>query len=71
MDYALDIPNKGKIQDAFHVSYLKIKLGLTTHIKIELPMLDVEGKLFLEHECILDIKTRTLSSRCVNEYLVK
>ena len=44
MAYALDIPNKGKIHGIFHVLYLKNKLGPTTHIQIELPILDDEGK---------------------------
>ena len=69
--YALDIPNKGKIYDVFHVSCLKKKLGSTTHIQIELHMLDDEGKLVLEPKCILEIKTRTLRSRSVNQYLIK
>ena len=34
-------------------------------------MLDDEGKLVLEPECILEIKTQTLRSRSVNEYLIK
>ena len=34
-------------------------------------MLYDEGKLVLELECILEIKTITLRSRSVNEYLVK
>ena len=71
MAYSLDIPNKGKIHELFHVSCLKNKLGSSTYIQIELPMLDDEGKLVLEPECILEIKTRTLRSRLVNEYLIK
>ena len=47
------------------------KLGSSTHIQNELPMLDDEGKLVLETECILEIKTRTLCSISVNEYLIK
>ena len=46
--YAPDIPNKGKIHDVFHVSCLKKKLGSSTHIQTEFPMLDDEGKLVLE-----------------------
>ena len=69
--YALDIPNKGKIHDVFHVSCLKNKLGSTTHIQIKLPMLDDEEKLVMEPGCILEIKTRTLCSRSVKEYLIK
>ena len=71
MAYALDIPNKGKIHDVFHVSCLKKKLGSTTHIQTEFPMLDDEGKLVLEPECILEIKIKTLHSRSINEYLIK
>jgi hypothetical protein len=44
--YALDIPNKGKLHDVFHVSCLKKKLGPTIHIQTDLPLLD-EGKLVL------------------------
>ena len=46
--YALEIPNKGKIHDVFHVSCLKKKLSSTAHIQTELLMLDDEGKLVLE-----------------------
>ena len=69
--YSLEITNKGKIHDVFHVLCLKKKLGSTTHIQIELPMLDDEGKLVLEPECILEIKIRTLFSISFNEYLIK
>ena len=71
MAYALDIPNKGKIHDVFHVSCLKKKLGATTRLQTELSMLDDEGKIVLEPECILEIKTRTLHSILVKEYLIK
>ena len=71
MVYALDIPNKGKIHDVFHVSCLKNKLGSYTHIQTKFPMLDDEGKLVMEPECILEIKTRTLRFKLVNEYLIK
>ena len=40
-------------------------------MQTEFPMLDDEGKLVLEPECILEIKTRTICSRSVNEYLIK
>ena len=69
--YSLDVPNKGKIHDELYVPCLKKKLGSTTYIQIEFPMLDNEGKLVLEPECILKIKTRTLRSRSVKEYLIK
>ena len=69
--YALDIPNKGKIRDVFHVSFLKKNLGSATHIQIEFCMLDDDEELVLELDCILEIKTIKFHSRRVNEYLMK
>ena len=46
-------------------------MGSTTHIETELHMLHDEEKLVLEPECILEIKTRTLRSKSINEYLIK
>ena len=40
-------------------------------MQTKFPMLDDEGKLVLEPECILETKTRTLRSRSVKEYLIK
>ena len=71
MTYALDIPNIGKLHEVFHVSRLKKNLGPTTHIQTKLPLLDDKGILVLEPKCILKVKTRTLHSKLVNEYLVK
>jgi hypothetical protein len=51
--YTLDIPNKGKLHDSFHVSCLKKKLGPTFHIKTKFHLLDEEGKLILLPKDIL------------------
>ena len=69
--YALDIPNIGKLYKVFHVSRLKKNLGPTTHIQTKLPLLDDKWILVLEPKCILKVKTRTLHSKSINEYLVK
>ena len=53
------------------MSCLKKKSGSTIHIQTELPMLDDERKIVLEPECILEIKTRTICSRSVKDYLIK
>jgi hypothetical protein len=50
---------------------LKKKLGPYTPVQIELPLLDEEGKLVLEFECILEVQTKILCSRSTNEYLIK
>ena len=68
--YALDIPNKEKIHDVFHVSCLDNILGTTTHLQIEFLMLYDDKKLLLEPEFILEIKTTTLQSNSANEYLI-
>jgi hypothetical protein len=54
----------------FHVSYFKKKLGPIVHLQIELPLLD-EGKLILLPKGILEVQTKFLHSRRVNEYLIK
>jgi hypothetical protein len=46
-------------------------LGPTTHVQTELPLLDEEGKLVMEPKCILEVRTKILHSRSVNEYLIK
>jgi hypothetical protein len=53
--YTLDIPNKGKLHDVFHVSCLKKKLGPTIHIQTKFPLLDEEGRLILLPEGILEV----------------
>ena len=69
--YELEFPENSKVHNVFHVSCLKKKLGPTNHIQIELPLVDIEGRLVLEIECILEVKTIMLCSRSVKEYLVK
>jgi hypothetical protein len=71
VSYALDIPNKGKLHDIFHVSCLKKKLGPTIHIQTKLPLLDEEGRLILIPEGILEVRTKFLHSRRINEYMIK
>jgi hypothetical protein len=69
--YVLDIPNKGKLHDVFHVSCLKKNLGPTTLIQSQLPLLDEEGRLILKPKGILEVRTKVLHSRSFNEYLIK
>ena len=69
--YALDIPKKGIFHDVFHVSCLKKKLGPTVQVQTELPLLDEEGKLVLVPEGILEVQSKFLRSRRINEYLIK
>ena len=61
------------MHDDFHVSCLKKKLGPTIHIQNEfpIPILDEEGRLILIHEGILEVQTKFLCSRRINEYLIK
>ena len=68
--YTLDIPNKWKLHDDFHVSCLKKKLGPTVHIQTKLPLLDEEGRLILLPKGILEVRTKFLRSRIINEYMI-
>jgi hypothetical protein len=69
--YSLDISNKGKLHDVFHVSCLKKKLGPIVHIQIEFPLLDEEGRLILLLEGILEVRTKFLHYRIINDYIIK
>ena len=62
--YALDIPNRGKIHDIFHMPCLKKKLGSPTHIQTKLTMLDDEGKLVLGSRMM-----NTLSTEVTNQIM--
>jgi len=50
---------------------LKKKLGPTIHIQTNLPLLDEEGRLILILEGILEVWTKFLRFRIINEYLIK
>jgi hypothetical protein len=67
----LEIPNKGNLHDVFYVLCLKKNLGPTTPIQTQLPLLDEEGRLTLKPKGILEVKTKVLHSRSINEYLIK
>jgi hypothetical protein len=41
------------------------------HIQTKLPLLDEEGRLILIPEGILEVRTKFLRSRRINEYLIK
>jgi hypothetical protein len=59
--FALDIPNKGRLYDVFHISCLN-KFGDDVVIQIEIPLTYEEGTLVLEHEGILDEQMQNLCS---------
>nr|MDZ8005329.1 RNase H-like domain-containing protein [Nostoc sp. DedSLP05] len=69
--YALDIPNRGRLHDVFHVSCLKKQVGQGSSTQTEIPITDEEGRFVLEPECILEIASRQLRNRTTTRYKVK
>jgi hypothetical protein len=69
--YELEIPRGSKIQNVFHVSYLK--KSLSQHIKpIEvLPPMDEEGQLVLILEEILEVQEKRLRNQSIKDYLIR
>ena len=55
----------------FHVSCLKKAIGESVTVQTILPELDEEGKIILEPEAVMEIRTRQLRNRSISEYLIK
>ena len=53
--YELNLPDKSRIDNVFHVSNLKKQLGQYQSTQTTLPTLDEEGKLVLEPKAIINI----------------
>jgi hypothetical protein len=68
--YTLDIPNKERLHDVFHVYCLK-KLGNDMVTQIRNPLIDAKGKLILELEGILEVRSRKLHIRQISMYKMK
>ena len=69
--YALDIPNKGRIHDVFHVSSLKKQIRQNITPQAEIPVLDEEGKFILEPIKVIETRTKNLRNRYIIEHLVQ
>ena len=64
----LQLPDKSRILNVFHVSCLKKMLGKHQTI---LPMLDDEGRVIWEPKEIIATRERKLCSRTLKEYLIR
>jgi hypothetical protein len=69
--YGLDLPDKSRIHNVFHVSCLKKVVGQRKKVKTLLPLLDKEGRIILEPEAIIASREKKLRSRIIKEHLIK
>ena len=69
--YGLDLLDKSRIHNVFHVSCLKKVVGQRKKVQTLLPLLDEEGRIILEPEAIIASRERKLRSRIIKEYLIK
>ena len=68
--YKLQLPDKSRIHNVFHVSCLKKMLGKHQMVQEILSMLDDEGRVILELEVIIPTRERRLHSQTLKEYLI-
>ena len=71
MSYKLELPASSRVHPVFHVSCLKNVIGENLPVQTILPELDEEGKIILEPEMVMEIRTRQLRNQSISEYLIK
>jgi hypothetical protein len=69
--YQLDLPDKIRIHNVFHISCLKKVLGQQQKAQTILPMLDEEGRIILDSETIIATWEKRIRSQVIKEYLIK
>ena len=69
--YKLQLPDKSRIHNVFHVSCLKKMSGKHQTVQKILPMLDDEGRIIWEQEAIVATIERRICSRTLKEYLIR
>ena len=60
MAYKLELHASSLVHPFFHVSWLKKVIGDKIPVQTVLPELDGEGKIILEPEAVMEIRTRDL-----------
>jgi len=71
MAYKLELPTTSWVHQVFHVSWLNKVIGDKISIQTILPKLDEERKIILEHEAVIETRTRELWNQSISEYLIK
>ncbi len=71
MAYKLELPASSLVHPIFHVSRLKKDIGDKLPFQTILSKLDEEGKIILEPEIVMEIRTRHLRNRSTSKYLIK
>eukprot|EP00253_Pinus_taeda_P027271 PITA_27271 len=69
--YSLNLLEKSRVHNVFHVSCLKRALGDHQSSQTTLPSLDDEERVILEPKGIITTRERKLRSRVIKDYLIK
>ena len=71
MAYKLDLLSVSWVHPVFHFSCLKKVIGDKLPVQTIFPELDEEGKIILEPEVFIEIRTRQLRNQSISKYLIK
>ena len=69
--YKLELSASSRVHPVLHVSCFKKVIVDKLSVQTMLPELDEEGKIILDPEEIIEIRTRQLQNRSISEYLIK
>jgi Chromo (CHRromatin Organisation MOdifier) domain len=69
--YKLNLPPGTMIHPVFHVSQLKKRVGTSTAISTGLPIIGIEGEVWVEPVAILDRRLTKRNNKAVTELLIK
>ena len=71
MAYKLDLPSSWRVHPVFHFYFLNKVIGDKVPIQTIFPKLDEKGEVILEHEKIIEKRTKQLRNWAISKYLIQ